>query len=45
MDERNWILVGRCDALGTGFEEFVCFATNECKQVWYDGYVEIFEMA
>jgi hypothetical protein len=45
MDERNWIWVGRCDALGSGFEEFVCLATKECKQVWDDGYVEIFEIA
>ena len=44
-DERNWVWVSRVEAMGVGFDEFVCLETEECKQVWDDGYVEIFEIA
>lgn len=44
-DERDWVWVGRVEAMGVAFTEYVCKETNECKQVWDDGYVEIFEMA
>ena len=45
MDERNWIWISRFEDMGHGFDEFVCLATKECKQVWDDGHVEIFEIA
>jgi hypothetical protein len=45
MDERNWIWISRFEDMGQGFDEFVCLATKECKQVWDDGHVEIFEIA
>lgn len=44
-DERKWIYIGRIEALGYGFDEYVCEETKECKQVWDDGYEEIFEIA
>ena len=45
MDERNWVWISRFEEMGQGFDEFVCLATKECKQVWDDGHVEIFEIA
>jgi hypothetical protein len=45
MDERNWIWISRFEDMGTGFDEFVCLETKECKQIWDDGHVEIFEIA
>jgi hypothetical protein len=45
MDERNWIWISRFEDMGQGFDEFVCLETKECKQVWDDGHVEIFEIA
>lgn len=45
MDERKWIWISRFEDMGQGFDEFVCLATKECKQVWDDGHVEIFEIA
>ena len=44
-DTRNWEYVGHVEAMGVSFDEYVCKETNECKQVWYDGYVDIFEIA
>ena len=45
MDERNWIWISRFEAMGSGFDEFVCLETKECKQIWDDGHVEVFEIA
>ncbi len=45
MDERNWIWISRFEDMGQGFDEFVCLETKECKQIWDDGHVEIFEIA
>jgi hypothetical protein len=43
-DERKWIYISRFEDMGVGFDEFVCLETKECKQVWDDGHVEIFEI-
>lgn len=45
MDERKWVYASRYEELGVGFDEYVCLETKECKQVWDDGHVEIFEIA
>jgi hypothetical protein len=45
MDDRKWIWISRFEAMGVGCDEFVCLETKECKQVWDDGYVEIFEIS
>ena len=45
MDNRNWIWISRFENMGQGFNEFVCLATKECKQIWDDGHVEVFEIS
>ena len=45
LDERKWVFASRFEAMGVGFDEYVCLETMECKKVWDDGYVEIFEIA
>jgi hypothetical protein len=44
-DERKWIYISRFEDMGVGFDEYVCEETKECRQVWDDGHVEIFEIA
>jgi hypothetical protein len=44
-DERNWIWISRFEDMGVGFDEYVCLETKECKQVWDDGHIEVFEIA
>ncbi len=46
-DNRTWVWVSRYDPAtgGCAFDEFVCYATMECMQVWDDGHVEIFDLA
>ena len=46
-DKRIWIWQGRFESAwcGIGFDEYVCYETNQVKQVWDDGYEEIFEGA
>ena len=45
LDERKWVFASRFEEMGTGFDEYVCLETKECKQVWDDGHVEIFEIS
>ena len=45
MDDHSWVWVNRVEGSGNGFDEYICYETQECKQVWDDGYVEIFEIA
>ena len=45
FDPRHWIWISRFEDMGIGFDEYVCCETNECKQVWDDGHVEIFEIS
>ena len=46
-DKRIWIWQGRFENGwgGLGFDEYVCYETHQVKQVWDDGYEEIFEGA
>lgn len=44
-DKQVWIWQGRFESAGVGFDEYVCYETNQVKQVWDDGYEEIFEGA
>ncbi len=44
-DDRSWIWLSRFEDMGIGFDEYVCLETKECKHVWDDGHVEIFEIA
>ena len=41
----NRHVVGKFEDMGVGFDEYVCCETHECKQVWDDGHVEIFEIS
>ena len=45
FDPRHWTWIGRFEDMGVGFDEYVCCETHECKQVWDDGHVEIFEIS
>ena len=40
----HWILVNVVSAYGTTMEEYVDTTKRFCKQVWNDGYEEIFEI-
>jgi hypothetical protein len=44
MTEKKWNFIGRNESCGIGCDEYVCYETNECKQIWDDGYTEIFEI-
>lgn len=45
MVEIKWIWVKTEQAFGNGFDEYVSADGQYCKQVWFDGYEEIFEIA
>jgi hypothetical protein len=43
-DKRIWVWDNRYESWGgQSFDEYVCYETNQIKQVWDDGYEEIFE--
>lgn len=44
MDDHNWVWVDRVEGSSNGFDEYICAETRECKRVWDDGHVEIFEI-
>lgn len=43
--ETEWIKVNEVSAAGITMEEYHDLTGKWCKQVWNDGYVEIFEIA
>ena len=45
MTDTKWIWVKTEQAFGNGFEEYISEDGHYCKQVWFDGYEEIFEIA
>ena len=44
MTEKKWSFIERYESHGVGYNEYVCYETNECKQICDDGYTEIFEI-
>ena len=44
-EQNQWHYVGRVEACGVGFDEYVNTDKTLVKQVWNDGYEEIFEKA
>ena len=40
----EWLHVCRHEACGLGFDEYISADGTKCKQVWDDGFVEIFEI-
>ena len=45
MTDTKWIWVQTEQALGNGFDEYISADGRYCKQVWFDGYEEIFEIS
>ena len=41
----EWIYVAHYEHCGVGFDEYISTDGKKVKQVWYDGYTEIFEKA
>ena len=44
-NETEWVKVNEVSAAGTTMTEYVDLTGRRCKQVWNDGYVEVFEIA
>ena len=44
MTDTKWIWVKTEQAFGNGFDEYISADGHYCKQVWFDGYEEIFEI-
>ena len=45
MTDTKWIWVKTEQAFGNGFDEYISADGHYCKQVWFDGYEEFFEIA
>ena len=45
MTDTKWIWVKTEQAFGNGFDEYISADGHYCKQVWFDGYEEIFEIS
>lgn len=41
----EWIFVGHIEAMGVGYDEYTNEDNTKCRQVWDDGYEEIFEIS
>ena len=41
----EWIFVGRIESMGFGCDEYTNEDNTKCRQVWDDGYEEIFEIS
>jgi hypothetical protein len=43
-DDRNWVWLCRFEFFRNCFDQYICYETHECKRVFDDGHVEIFEI-
>ena len=43
--QMEWFFVGRVEAMGVGYDEYTNEDNTKCRQVWDDGYEEIFEIS
>lgn len=41
----EWNFVGRIESMGFGYDEYTNEDNTKCRQVWDDGYEEIFEIS
>ena len=41
----EWIFLGRIESMGFGCDEYTNEDNTKCRQVWDDGYEEIFEIS
>ena len=39
----GWIFIGRVESMGFGYDEYTNEDNTKCRQVWDDGYEEIFD--
>lgn len=44
-NQMEWIFVGRIESMGFGYDEYANEDNTKCRQVWDDGYEEIFEIS
>nr|DAE11736.1 MAG TPA: hypothetical protein [Siphoviridae sp. ct2vX3] len=44
-NQMEWFFVGRVEAMGVGYDEYTNEDNTKCRQVWDDGYEEIFEIS
>ena len=44
-NQMEWFFVGRFESMGLGYDEYVNEDNTKCRQVWDDGYEEIFEIS
>ena len=43
INSAEWIFVAHFEHCGVGFDEYLSADGTKVKQVWHDGYIEIFE--
>lgn len=41
----EWFFVERFESMGFGYNEYINEDNTKCRQVWDDGYEEIFEIS
>ena len=41
----EWVFVGHFESMGFGYDEYTNEDNTKCRQVWDDGYEEIFEIS
>lgn len=44
MEEIKWMYVTTHHAMGTWYEEYVSEDGTLAKEVWHDGYIEVYEV-
>ena len=44
-NQMEWFFVGRFESMGFGYDEYTNEDNTKCRQVWDDGYEEIFEIS
>jgi hypothetical protein len=43
INSAEWIFVAHFEHCGVGFDEYINTDGTKVKQVWHDGYTEVFE--
>ena len=44
-NQMKWFFVERFESMGFGYDEYTNEDNTKCRQVWDDGYEEIFEIS
>jgi hypothetical protein len=45
MKNIKWNYVKTIEAMGQGFKQYISEDGRLCKNIWFDGYEEVFEIA